>query len=235
MLCDNLRLDGCATTTTATTVCPTLIDVLHQSSRSCDSDSKMADVVAGDALAQAVDEDMAAPSASQDTEDEEEGKTLATRHGDVTTDDDPQESTADEGDDEEDEEEMDSDDDKVELSDSASMLRMMESLPEAEARRHEQFRRSHFERGAIKRCMAQAIHECSATDKKAPSVTNVMAIVMSGMTKVFVGEITAEARRIMEKNGETGPIRPHHLREAHRKYYKRRPLARGRNMRRLFR
>lgn len=39
----------------------------------------------------------------------------------------------------------------------------------------------------------------------------------------------------MEKNGETGPIRPRHLREAHRKYYTRRPLARGRNLRRLFR
>lgn len=40
--------------------------------------------------------------------------------------------------------------------------------------------------------MAQAIHECSATDKRAPSVTNVMAIVMAGMTKVLVSEITAE-------------------------------------------
>lgn len=110
--------------------------------------------------------------------------------------------------------------------------------------------------------MAKVIQECSAADKKVPSVNNVMAIVMAGMTKVFVGEITAEgasskqqsvmrfmhlidmffcvsyvlaARRIMEKNGETGPIRPRHLREAHRKYYARRPLARGRNLRRLFR
>ena len=40
--------------------------------------------------------------------------------------------------------------------------------------------------------MAQAIQECSATDKRAPTVTNVMAIVVAGMTKVFVGEITAE-------------------------------------------
>ncbi|KAL3673947.1 hypothetical protein V7S43_001634 [Phytophthora oleae] len=180
----------------------------------------------GDASTHAEDVDMTLPSASQDTEDEDESKSLVARHGDVTTDDDPQEST---------EDEVDSDEDKEELSDSAAMLRMMQSLPEDEARRHEQFRRSHFERGAIKRCMAQAIRECSATDKKAPSVTNVMAIVMAGMTKVFVGEITTEARRIMEKNGETGPIRPRHLREAHRKYYKRRPLARGRNMRRLFR
>ncbi|KAG1699711.1 hypothetical protein DVH05_012603 [Phytophthora capsici] len=181
---------------------------------------------AEDALIQVEDVDMALPSASQDTEDEDENKSLVARHGDVTTDDDPQEST---------EDEVDSDEEKEELSDSAAMLRMMQSLSEDEARRHEQFRRSHFERGAIKRCMAQAIHECSATDKRAPNVTNVMAIVMAGMTKVFVGEITAEARRIMKKNGETGPIRPRHLREAHRKYYKRRPLARGRNMRRLFR
>lgn len=40
--------------------------------------------------------------------------------------------------------------------------------------------------------MDQAIQECSATDKRAPTVTNVMAIVVAGMTKVFVGEITAE-------------------------------------------
>ncbi|POM64440.1 hypothetical protein PHPALM_20025 [Phytophthora palmivora] len=185
----------------------------------------------GDASTLTEDVDMTLPGASQDTDDEDENKSIVARHGDVTTDDDPQESTADEEDEEDEEDDADSDEDKVDLSDSASMLRMLQNLPEDEARRHEQFRRSHFERGAIKR----AIHECSATDKRAPSVTNVMAIVMAGMTKVFVGEITAEARKIMEKNGETGPIRPRHIREAHRKYYKRRPLARGRNMRRLFR
>ncbi|RLN92349.1 hypothetical protein BBJ28_00021550 [Nothophytophthora sp. Chile5] len=138
-------------------------------------------------------------SITRSSEDEEEKP----RHGDATTDDEPMESTADEeeeddDDEEEEEEDLDSDakteeDGNVELSDSASMLRMLQSLSEDEACRHEQFRRSHFERGAIKRCMAQAIQECSAADKKAPGVTNVMAIVMAGMTKVFVGEITAEA------------------------------------------
>ncbi|KAK1948546.1 hypothetical protein P3T76_000835 [Phytophthora citrophthora] len=88
------------------------------------------------------DVDMTLPSASQDTEDEDESKSLVARHGDVTTDDDPQEST---------EDEVDSDEEKEELSDSTAMLRMMQGLPEDEARRHEQFRRSHFERGAIKR------------------------------------------------------------------------------------
>ncbi|POM74416.1 Transcription initiation factor TFIID subunit 11 [Phytophthora palmivora] len=150
----------------------------------------------GDASTLTEDVDMTLPAASQDTDDEDENKSIVVRHGDVTTDDDPQESTADEEDEEDEEDDADSDEDKVDLSDSASMLRMLQNLPEDEARRHEQFRRSHFERGAIKR----AIYECSATDKRAPSVTNVMAIVMAGMTKVFVGEITAEARKIMEKN-----------------------------------
>lgn len=44
--------------------------------------------------------------------------------------------------------------------------------------------------------MAQAIQAASTgSDRRAPSVTNVMAIVMAGMTKVFVGEITAEGGR----------------------------------------
>lgn len=86
-----------------------------------------------------------------DEEDEEE-------------DDDERESTAEEDDEEEDEDDFEEEEDrkrkqdveaqalhKIELSDSASMLRMVQSLPEQEARRHEQFRRSHFERGAIKR------------------------------------------------------------------------------------
>lgn len=43
--------------------------------------------------------------------------------------------------------------------------------------------------------MAKAIQECTAGDKRPASVTQVMAIVMAGMTKVFVGELTAEGRQ----------------------------------------
>lgn len=90
------------------------------------------------------------------------------------SEEDPQESTADEDDeddaddeeeDEEEEEEEEEEEDRdvdmandedaggdrIDVNDGASMLRMTRRLPELEAQRHEQFRRSHFERGAIKR------------------------------------------------------------------------------------
>ncbi|KAF0705030.1 Aste57867_7164 [Aphanomyces stellatus] len=127
-------------------------------------------------------------------------------------------------------EEEDMDDDDAE---NLAKLKFIQALPEGKAREHEQFRRSHFDKTVIKRCMMQVIEECSEPDRKAPTVHNNMSIIMSGLAKKFVGELTEKARELMASRGDTGPIRPHHLREVHRKYYKRHPLARGRQRRRL--
>lgn len=42
------------------------------------------------------------------------------------------------------------------------------------------------------------------------------AIVLSGLTKMFVGDLVETARESMSAAGETGPIQPRHLRAAHR-------------------
>ncbi|SPC64096.1 uncharacterized protein UHOD_08296 [Ustilago sp. UG-2017b] len=51
------------------------------------------------------------------------------------------------------------------------------------------------------------------------SVSQHVAMVVSGVAKIFVGEIIEQAREIQSSRAEQGPLRPNHLREAHRQYY----------------
>ncbi|PWN53914.1 TAFII28-domain-containing protein [Violaceomyces palustris] len=50
------------------------------------------------------------------------------------------------------------------------------------------------------------------------SVSQHIAMVASGVGKVFVGEMVEKARAVQAERGESGPLRPHHLYMAHRLY-----------------
>ncbi|KAB1212486.1 Transcription initiation factor TFIID subunit 11 [Morella rubra] len=117
-----------------------------------------------------------------------------------------------------DQEEEEEDNMDVELSklpsaaDPAKMAKMQAILTqftEEQMSRYESFRRAGFQKSNMKRLLA------SITGTQKISVP--MTIVVSGIAKMFVGELIETARMVMTERKESGPIRPCHIREAYRR------------------
>ncbi|KAI6673481.1 hypothetical protein NL676_001387 [Syzygium grande] len=89
------------------------------------------------------------------------------------------------------------------------MQAILSRFTEEQMNRYESFRRSGFQKATMKRLL------CSITGSQKISMP--MTIVMSGIAKMFVGEIVETARIVMSERKESGPIRPCHIREAYRR------------------
>lgn len=96
---------------------------------------------------------------------------------------------------------------KDEEDEKEKMQILWSQFSEEQLNRYEMFRRSTFPKASIKRLM-QTI--CGS------SVSQNVVIAMSGIAKVYVGELVEEAIKIQARYGESGPIEPKHIREAHR-------------------
>jgi transcription initiation factor TFIID subunit 11 len=88
------------------------------------------------------------------------------------------------------------------------MKHILELLSEDQLKRYETFRRVGFPRPAIRKLMSKVLDQ---------QVNMNSVIVVSGIAKVFVGELVEEARKVMDDLGESGQIMPSHLLEAHRR------------------
>ena len=88
-------------------------------------------------------------------------------------------------------------------------LEFYDSLSPNQQRRYEAYRRSRISPEDIKELMLNSVGSSR-------HITTPAAIVVAGLTKLFVGDIVERARVIMQKRKETGPICPQHLRESYR-------------------
>ncbi|KAL3520466.1 hypothetical protein ACH5RR_018615 [Cinchona calisaya] len=91
----------------------------------------------------------------------------------------------------------------------AKMQTILSQFTDEQMNRYESFRRSGFQKSNMKRLLT------SITGSSKISVP--MTIVVSGIAKMFVGELVETARIVMTERKERGPIRPCHIREAYRR------------------
>ncbi|KAI8893617.1 TAFII28-like protein [Globomyces pollinis-pini] len=83
-------------------------------------------------------------------------------------------------------------------------------MDEETLNRYEAFRRAHLPKSTMRKIVTTIVGPVPAS----------VAIVVSGVGKIFVGEIVETALDVMEEWGHTGPICPEHLREAFKRYQK---------------
>ncbi|RWR83922.1 transcription initiation factor TFIID subunit 11 [Cinnamomum micranthum f. kanehirae] len=91
----------------------------------------------------------------------------------------------------------------------AKMQAILSQFTEGQMSRYESFRRSGFQKANMKKLLA------SITGT--PKISVPMTIVVSGIAKMFVGELVETGRMVMTERKESGPIRPCHIREAYRR------------------
>jgi len=86
---------------------------------------------------------------------------------------------------------------------------LMDNFTTEQYDRFESYRRHVLPKQAVRKVIQQTLGQ---------QVSQPVAQIIAGFSKVFVGEMVEKAREVQARRGETGPLSPDHLREAYRAY-----------------
>lgn len=94
------------------------------------------------------------------------------------------------------------------VPDHERVQQILNSFTPEQANRYESYRRSGFERSKMSWLLAK-VAACPISPQ--------IAIAMSGISKLFVGDLVETGRIVMTERNHVGPLRPCHIREAYRR------------------
>ncbi|KRH91781.1 Transcription initiation factor TFIID, subunit TAF11, partial [Pseudoloma neurophilia] len=94
------------------------------------------------------------------------------------------------------------------------LLQLVDQLSESELVQYESFRRSGFSKALIKKVVNSILGQACNPN---------FLIAISGISKVFVGEMVSKAKQIQKNWKQTGPLLPSHIHEAYRQLYGKMP------------
>ncbi|KAG0438149.1 Transcription initiation factor TFIID subunit 11 [Dictyocoela muelleri] len=102
-------------------------------------------------------------------------------------------------------------DDNYHLQKNIELQKKIDGMNEKQLHRYESFRRSGFSKNSIRKLISSILNQACNPN---------FIIAVSGVAKVFVGEMITEALKIQNEEGMTGPLMPQHIHEAYRRLYK---------------
>jgi transcription initiation factor TFIID subunit 11 len=108
-----------------------------------------------------------------------------------------------------------SDESKIQQKENRERIQLIiDSMNEEELLRYETFRRSGFQKNNIRKLVTSIIGQACNPN---------FIISISGVAKVFVGELVDAAKEVQDNWGDTGPLLPSHIHEAYRRLYNKMP------------